>query len=348
MIQFPAEVLDEWVAVATTAEAEDKLRAQIEHATLVERELERLRVRHEAAEAFQMELAEDETPDLQMFTMSAFLAQPNSAPSDLIEGVMKERGVAVVLGPSRAGKSSIALQMIHAMMTGDDFLGQSVKQISGAVGMLSFDMDASMLINWLSGAPNIDTDRVSVVNAHGRGNPLRVPSLRKQIADAWKALGTEVVLLDSFSASFFGQNQNDTAETMSHYRDMTKFALTECGAKALMVIVHSTDNNPLKPRGSTAHIDTPDTILAVTVGDQGERHVSVEKYREALGTTKMTPRVVTAPDAVTHLVDVDTGAMTLAGYPIPPALAAAAFATPMPSPINAPDTESDDLEDDDL
>lgn len=348
MVQFPAVVMDEWVAVATAAEAEDKLRAQIEHDTLVERELERLRIKHEASVAFQQELDEEETPDLQMMTMAAFLAQPNSAPSDLIEGVMKERGVAVVLGPSRAGKSSMALQMIHSMMTGTDFLGQAVKTVAGSIGMLSYDMDASMLMNWLSGAPNIDANRVSVVNAHGRGNPVRVPSTRKQIADAWKAAGTEVVLLDSFSASFFGTNQNDTAETMAHYRDMTKFALTECGAKALIVIVHSTDTNPLKPRGSTAHIDTPDTILAVTVDDTGQRHVSVEKYREALGTTKMSPRVVTAPDAVTHLVDVDTGAMTLTGYPIPPSLAAAAFATPMPTPISAPDIESDDEEDDDL
>lgn len=349
MIQIPAVVLEEWVAAATVAEAEDKLRVQIEHDSLVSREVERLRIRHEAAVQFQQELDAEDTPPLEIGTLTQFLSNPASAPKDMIEGVMKEDGLTVVLGPSGSGKSTLALQMLHSLMTGDDFLGQTSHQISGAVGLLSYDMEASMLYDWMAGFPNINPNSVSIVNAYKRGNPVGVTTTREQIASAWKSLGVEVIVLDSFSASFFGQNQNDAAETMAHYRDMKKFALTECGAKALIVIVHSTDSSPKKARGSTVHKDTADSMIAVTVDEQTTlRTVSVEKYREARGQHMMTPRVVGAPDSVTHLVDVDLGAMTLAGYPVPPALSAKMFTNPMPTVFNTPDTESDEEEDDDL
>ncbi len=60
----------------------------------------------------------------------------------------------------------------------------------------------------------------------------------------------------------------------------------------------------------------------------------------------MNPVVVTAPDDVTHLVDLDTGAMTLAGYQIPASAVSQAFPD-MPETHETPDTESDE-EDDDL
>lgn len=71
------------------------------------------------------------------------------------------------------------------------------------------------------------------------------------------------------------------------------------------------------------------------------------KYREARGQVQMSPVVITAPDSVTHLVELDLGAMQLAGMHLPPGAAANAF-TAMPAPTQAPDTDSDEDEEDDL
>lgn len=346
MIQFPETAVVEWQVAANAAEAEVVLRLKIQRATEVERETERLRVRHEAALVFQQELDADQTPQLEMTTLANYKANPSTAPVDLIEGVVKDNGLCIMLGPSGSGKSTLGLQMLYSLQTGEDWLGQTAKPLMGGVGILSYDMDAAMVLDWMNGYPNMDPTKVSVVNAYKRGNPLGVPAMRAQIAAAWRAVDVEVVVLDSFSASFFAHDQNDAAATMAHYRDMKKFALTEVGAKALIVIVHSTEGSPHKARGSSVHHDVADSIVAVEGTGLDERKVSMVKYRAARGQQQMSPVVVTAPDDVTHLVELDLGAMTLAGLQLPAGASAAAF-TAMPTVNETPDTDSDE-EDDDL
>lgn len=346
MIQFPETAQKEWDVVATAAEAADRLRQTIQHQTEVERETARLRVRHEAALAFQQELDTDATPTLEMTTLSTYKSNPSLAPVDLIDGVVKDNGLCIMLGPSGSGKSTNALQMVHSFETGTDWLGQTTKPLSGSYGILSYDMDGALVGDWMSGYPGVDPAKVSIVNAYKRGNPLGVPAMRAQIAAKWRDMNVEIVVLDSFSASFFGHDQNDAGSVMAHYRDMKLFALTEVGARALIVIVHSTQSSPDKARGSTVHHDVADSIVSVSGVGTEERHVRMVKYRAGRGQTQMNPVVLTAPDSVTHLVGLDTGAMTLAGYPAPKAIGSF---TAMPDTHDDPDLDTDsDIEGDDL
>lgn len=339
MIQFPETARVEWQAIASALNAKHEVQRRIERGTAVERAVEKLRVNHEAKLIHQQELDADTTPALEMATLANYTI---GSVSDMIEGVMKENGLTIMLGPSGSGKSTLALQMLHSLMSGDDWLGQPVTQINGAVGILSYDMDAGLLLDWMSNFPNIDPNKVSVVNAHRRGNPLGVPAMRAQIAAVWQKEKVETILVDSFSASFFAHDQNDAATTMAHYRDLQLFA-TECGAKAVIVITHSTDNNPLKARGSTVHHDVADSIISLALNAKGERIVRMVKYRAALTQKAMDPVIVTAPDGVTHLVDLDYGAMQMEGMHLPASAAAHAFDTP--APHEAPETgeyEGDD------
>lgn len=347
MIQFPETAQSEWNIIADAAHAEQRVKEKIAHDNLVAREVEKLRQRYEANQIFQQEIDADSTPELEMMTLANYASNPGAAPADMIDGVVKANGLTLVLGPSGSGKSTLALQMLYCLMTGEDFLGQVAKPIMGGVGIVSYDMDASLMLDWMSGFPHIDQSHVSVVNAHKRGNPLGVPALRAQIAEAWQ--GKEVVLIDSFSASFFGQNQNDAAETQHHYRDLTKFALTECGAKAVIIVVHSTESSPTKVRGSTVHHDVADSIVAVWApdGPMGPRKVDMTKYRAALGQKQMPPGVLTPPDAVTHLVELDLAAMAMGGMQLPASAAAAAF-TSLPEVHETPDTNIDPDEEDEL
>lgn len=347
MIQFPETAQVEWQAVADAANAAEELRLRIERGTKVEKEVEHLRVRHEATTLFQQEMDSEQTPVLEMMTVAEFQSNPTfTAPVDLIDGVLKDNSLCLVLGPSGSGKSTIAMQMIHSLSTGDDWLGQTAKPLTGAFGVLSYDMDASMLAAILVKYPGVDFAKLLLVNAFKRGNPLGVPQMRQRIAAEWRARNVEVVVLDSFSASFFGHDQNDAASTMAHYRDLKLFALTEVGAKALVVIVHSTEASPNKVRGSTVHHDVADSIVSYVAAPTGERTARMVKYRAAPGQHQMNPVVATAPDSVTHLVSLDLGAMALAGMQLPAGSAAAAF-TEVPEPTETPDTESEQ-EDDDL
>jgi RecA-family ATPase len=345
VIRFPETAQIEWETVANAAEAEDRLRKRIQHATEVERETSRLRVRHEANIVFQNELDAEATPVLEMVTLAHYKTNPALAPVDLIDGVLGKDSTCLVIGPSGSGKSTLGLQMINSLMSGEDWLGQPTKPLMGGAGILSYDMDAAMLMDWMAGFPNIDPAKVSVVNAFKRGNPLGVPAMRAQIAAGWKALNVETVLIDSFSASFFGHDQNDAATTQAYYRDIIKFALTEVEAKALIVIVHSTEGSPHKARGTTVHHDVADSIVSMEGTGSTPRKVQMVKYRAARGQAQMDPVVLTTPDATTHLVDLDYAGMQLAGMHLPASAAAQAFSV-MPEPTETPDTENDGEEDD--
>lgn len=349
VVQFPETAQREWQTVAGEANARHEVEIRIRRATKVEEEAERLRVRYEANQIFQFELEGDAAPTLEMMTLATYKSTPAAVPVDLIDGVLHQDGVCLVLGPSGSGKSTLGLQMVHSLMTGDSWLDQPSAKMKGAAGILSYDMDAMMMMDWMDGFPNVDPDKVFVVNAYRRGNPLGVPAIRAQVANLWKTAGVEVVIVDSFSASFFGNDQNSAAETMAHYRDLKKFAFTECGARALIVIVHSSSDSPKKPRGSSVHHDVADSIVAVWAPDGlgGSRHAEMLKYRAARGHVMMGPRVLSTPDLVTHLVSVDYSEMAMAGMPPTPNATSQMF-DEVPETHEAPDTDSDSGEEDDL
>jgi archaellum biogenesis ATPase FlaH len=343
MIQFPTAIWSEWELVASEANAADDLKKRIAREGAIEQAVDKLKINHEANLLFQQELDADITPTLEMATLSTYKVTPSAVPTDLIEGVLKSEGLCLVIGPSGSGKSTMAWTMLHSMMSQQPWLGQSVNRAIGAVGVVSYDMDANLVLDLMSRFPNIDPDKVSVVNAHKRGNPLALPQMRAQIAKAWLALGVEVIVVDSFSASFFGKDQNDAASTMEHYRSLLSFS-RECGAKALIVIVHSTEANPLKIRGSSVHHDVADSILSVSGAQLDPRKLKMVKYRAATGQHQMNPAITTKPDDVTHLIDLDYGAMALDGMALPQNVSAQAFA-PLPDSYESAELAEDDDDD---
>lgn len=346
MIQFPGEATREWNSIAARVEKSLTVRRRIERDVAVANKVEDHWQKHEAKLKFEQELAAQDTPPLEMMTVSDYIANPAAVPVDMIDGVMKENGVMVVLGPSGAGKSTLALQLVHSLMTGTPFLTQQVTQvIAGGVGVMSYDMDASMMHNWMAGwsGPGVDFSKVSVVNAHRQGNPLTVPHQRQQIVDAWRDLKVEVVVIDSFSASFFGSDQNDAAATMNHYRELKKFALTDVGAKVLILVVHASPGGAARARGSSVHEDAPDTIMAVEKTEDGSRKVRMNKYRTIAGTrsAEMSEVVLTKPDSVTNLVGVDQASTMFSQG------SAGSEGLAYPDTKEEPDTSVDEREEDD-
>lgn len=204
------------------------------------------------------------------------------------------------------------------MFTGSDWFGSRVNKVDGAVGYVSYDAPGTQFIDWMSGMPGVKKRQVCVVDAYKQGNPLGVRKHRATIAERWREANVQVVIIDSFSASFHGSNQNDAAEVMAHYRDLKRFALGEVGATLCIVIVHSTDTSPNKARGSTVHNDTGDSRVTIEVDEEGRRILRSAKYRTLRnGAKQKTPVIITEPDADTRLSELDLGAMQLANLPIP-------------------------------
>ena len=319
-VRFPEAAEREWHVAERKIQASQEYRASVQRKTLVEREVEKLLIRSEATDIFTEIQEADNIPELEMMTLEDYKVTPDAQPKDLIEGAVSDNALLVLIGPSRAGKTTQALQMAWSLVTGNDWLGQKVNKVRDGIGVMSYDMDGRRVLNWAEGMPGLTARNVSVVNAYKSGNPLAVRKHRDTIARSWRERSVDVVIIDSFSASFFGGDQNDAAATMAHYRDLKNFALNEVGARLLIVIAHSTDSNPEKVRGSTVHTDTADNHIVVYPNDRGQRVVMSGKYRTLHGANyvpQMTPVIVTAPDPSTNLVKVDLTAMTLENLPIP-------------------------------
>ena len=341
MIKFPETAEAEWRRVAYEAGAPDRTRRRIEEGVAIENAIARLRIQHEAKKLFQQELEAEGTPPLSMGTLADYLANPEAAPKDAIQGVVRSKGLFTILGPSGAGKTTVAMQILYCLLSGKDFLGQKAKRMKGTAGIISYDMDASMMYDIAAGFPKLNPATLSVVNAHARGNPLAVDEQRKAIANAWKKVGVRVVMIDSFSASFFGSDQNDAAATMAHYRDMKKFALTEVGADILLLVVHSTTTKPGAARGSSVHQDEADTMMSVVKNAKANnaRQITMEKYRAPRGFSGMPTLLITAPDQKTGMVRPDILGMNMLGMQISPSIVGTAAFPPLPEQEEKPDIE---------
>lgn len=311
MIEFPRDLQDR-IDDAVKAERErHEAESAKEFREKVERELDRLRVREAAQDAWNTEKAERDTPELQIGDAEEMEEYAEPDQPDLIAGVLKDHGTALFIGKSGSGKTTLALQAAHCLLTGTPFLeaghrpGQEVQKIEGRVGVISHDMPLGLLLNWIKAYPESDRSRYRVVNAHARGYPLNVPLMRQKIVKDFRDKAVEVIVVDSFAASFPGDNQNDNDQVLKHYLDLQKFALTEVGARALIVIAHAGKGSQESARGASAHHDVADTVMAVTMDEEKPdkpRYLTMSKYRAGMGEYEMVPGTVTEPDDFTHLV----------------------------------------------
>jgi len=277
----------------------------------VAEELHRKRVREAAAVKWAEEQALATTPELIMGLLGEL--DVNQDVPDLIDGVVKQ-GTTVFVGYSGSGKTRLALQVGYCLLSGTRFLdamhrpGQHVQQLGpeAKIGVLSYDMSLPLLANWINAFPEHDApNRWMIVDAFTRGQPLLVPVMRAQMAKTMREANVEFVIVDSATASFPGDSENDATQVLNHYLDLQRFALNEVGAKGLLVIAHAGKASSTAIRGSSAAPGAVDSIMSVSFNEEDPlkiRRVASVKYREAIGQSAMAPGELTAPEADSGLI----------------------------------------------
>jgi len=179
------EVLDYLrAAVRTTVEgrarrdAREILRREAE----VEREAERLRVRHDAAEKVRREKSGPARP-FDAGTVSEILARPEE-PAMRIAGLLPWSASMLLSAQRKTGKTTMVLNLARALLLGQPLLGRfDVQHVAGTIALLNFEVGAAQIGRWAAdhGVPG---DRLFVVNLRGRRNPLSNPEDRASLAGA--------------------------------------------------------------------------------------------------------------------------------------------------------------------
>lgn len=170
-------------------------------------------------------------------------------PEWLIEGLVPFPGVTVLYGPSRHGKSFIALAWAACVAQGIPWHGRKTKRapvlyIAGEGGrgvkkrILALASDQKI--------PNLD-----IPGLYFRLNPLDVASETEDIVATFKALDIfpGLIIVDTLACAFGGRDENNTGDMQTFVQALTGLS-GELGVSC--VVIHHTGRATGHERGSTA------------------------------------------------------------------------------------------------
>jgi len=239
----------------------------------IREELERLVIREDARARFEV-LRRPPAPAFDAGTLAEVLARP-SEPKMRVEGLMPWDSNMVIAAQRKTGKTTLEINMAWSLLTGEPFLGRSVRPITGSVGFLNYEVSAAMLARWAD-EHGLDRERLYLVNLRGRRNPLSHPDDRAKLAELLRARAVETLIVDPFGRAYTGTSQNDSGEVGAWLADLDVFARGEVGARDTILSVHA-GWAAEHSRGSSALEDWPDSIITMTrMEGTGDRYISAE------------------------------------------------------------------------
>lgn len=242
------------------------------HEVQIQERMQRLRVDEEAKRRLRAEKEGPATPlDV---SLGVELAQrADEALPWRVEGILPAEGNTLLSAQRKAGKTTLALNLIRSLLTGEDFLGCfKVTPPEGRVGFLNYEVAGAQIGRWAAEA-GIPLDELVVANLRGRRNPLGHDDDRAALAWELKSRGVEVLVVDPFANAFTGDNQDSGSEVGPFLQDLDRFAREEVGASDLVLVNHA-GWNAERSRGSSALEDWPDAIVRLKADAYGTRYLS--------------------------------------------------------------------------
>ena len=240
-------------------------------------------------------------PPVDVATLAEVLARPEP-PRDRIEGLVPWGSSTLITASRKVGKTTLSGNLTNSLLTGDPFLGQFLTvPVTGRVGFLNYEVSSTTLARWLD-EMRIDHERVVLVNARGRSNPLADDGERAELAQQLREANVESLIVDPFGRAFTGDNQNDASQVARFTSMLDAFAREQVGATDLFLTNHAGWNGE-RTRGSSALEDWPDSLWRLVKDEEDEDGV---RYFSAFGRDVDVPE-----DALDY--DADTRRLVLSG-----------------------------------
>ena len=208
----------------------------------------------------------------------------DTAPPDLVEGVVAANAVAAMYGPSGGGKTFLAIHMASCIALGRPFLGRSV--LRGAVLYVALEGQAGVVKRFCAEMQRFgDLGRaVGLLRAAGTlaatqdgiSFTSKVISLaRRQAKDA--GFPVLLVVIDTLACGLAGEDEN-SASSMSGLLTNCKRINMETGATVLLV-AHPGKDRDRGMRGSSALFAGCDSVVEIEREEgTSTRNVIVRKH----------------------------------------------------------------------
>lgn len=197
-----------------------------------------------------------------------------------IDRLMPWEGTVTIIGQAKAGKTTLALNLFHSLLTGAPFLGEfAVRPIEPhrRVAMLSFEMTPAKVGEWCRKL-GIPADRFVLVNLRAMGNPFRSERHKKALAKMLRERDVETLLIDTFTKAFTGESQNDAGEVQTWLSEAGRWSRQDAGVRDLILTAHAGHGEGKRARGSSALHDDPDAfwVFAKKADGSGLRTLSAQ------------------------------------------------------------------------
>lgn len=223
---------------------------------------------------------EPPAPPFDLATLGEVL-QRDPEPPARIADLMPWSGSTLIVAQRKTGKTTLALNIAHSLLTGQPLLGGFdviALEPRQKVALLNYEVTAAKVGAWGEDL-GIDRDRLVVVTLRGRRNPLGHPVDRLELARLLADQNVASLIVDPFGRAYTGESQNDNSEVQNYLIGLDTFAREEIGATDLILTAHAGWAGE-KVRGASALEDWADSLIYLTAEEKdGERR----RFFRALG-----------------------------------------------------------------
>lgn len=190
----------------------------------------------------------------------------------LVEGLLMKAGKIFFAAQAKAGKTTVTLALLKALVDGIPFLGKfKVEVPEGRIGYMNLELTEGQMQEWVARQSIQDTDKVHFWNLRGKPNPFRSAASRHHLIEEIRELGIKTLIIDTFAKIFPGEANNNSE--VNRFLIMLDDVLDRAGVEQLVMLVHA-GNDASKIRGATALTDHPDGIWYLINDDQKNRYFS--------------------------------------------------------------------------
>lgn len=225
-----------------------------------EAELKKLMISDAARKVAKQSRLEQEAASLdtlQLVGVDELVATEPEGSEWLVEGLMPYQGSLMVAAAFKTGKTTLALNMVHALTTGKPFLGEFHVPEPMKVAYFDLELGSRLARKWfMDMQPDMAMVKYADLKGMGRKLDVRVDAVFDHLVQILRSNSIDVVIIDPLSAlcSALGINENSN-EDVRPLMDRLDALVAEAGCKGLMVIHHTGKDETRGARGASAFQD---------------------------------------------------------------------------------------------
>ncbi len=231
----------------------------------IQLEVEKLLVQREARRRLAEATNLYELPEFKTIT------EVPARPRWRVEGMLPAGGYVLISAQKKAGKTTIGLNLIRALIDGTEFLGEFRTFGRARVALIDFEMSDFQLAQWIKDAGLLGNTNLQVMRLRGQAKALGLldDDRREKIAQQLTDFGADVLIIDPLGPLLraLGVDENSNSE-VGRVVDSLLALKEEAGISELVGLHHHGKDNDLGARGASVLADTPDALWQLKRDDR--------------------------------------------------------------------------------